>query len=407
MANADYYILADDRSRYADFTGCGNTFNANQPIVRRLIVDSLRYWASEMHVDGFRFDLASILSRDETGLPLASPPILWDIETEPMLANVKLIAEAWDAAGLYQVGSFAGDSWKEWNGRFRDDVRGFLKGDGGLAHAVAYRITGSPDIYAQERREPEQSVNFITCHDGFTLNDLVSYNGKHNESNGESNRDGANDNRSWNCGVEGMTNDIEIDRLRARQIKNFIAVTLLAIGTPMLLSGDEVRRTQHGNNNAYCQDNEMSWFDWSLVDKHPDILRFTKAVIGLRRRRSLPAERLDMTLDQWLQYQRFEWYGVGLNQPDWGYDARSLAATVYLHAYQSTLHLMINAYWEPLDFEVPPREAASDAWRVRVDTYADPPHDIYESAEAPIVEGATYRVQPRSIVMLLSQSTNS
>ncbi len=407
LANPNYYILADDKSRYADFTGCGNTFNANEPIVRRLILDSLRYWASEMHVDGFRFDLASILSRDETGRPLASPPILWDIETDPVLANVKLIAEAWDAAGLYQVGSFAGDSWKEWNGRFRDDVRGFLKGESGLARAVAYRITGSPDIYAQERREPEQSVNFITCHDGFTLNDLVSYNDKHNEKNGENNRDGANDNRSWNCGAEGPTEDAGIDRLRTRQIKNFIAMTLLAIGSPMLLSGDEVRRTQQGNNNAYCQDNEMSWFDWSLVDKHQDILRFTKAVIALRKGRSLSIERLDMTLDELLQHQRFEWYGVKLNQPDWDYDARSLAATVYLLGYRSTLHLMINAYWEPLDFEVPPRDAGSEAWRVRVDTYAETPHDIYDLADAPTVEGVTYRVQPRSIVMLLSRSADA
>ncbi|HEU0216356.1 MAG TPA: isoamylase, partial [Stellaceae bacterium] len=205
LANPTYYILSDNKSYYDDFTGCGNTFNANEPVVRRLILDSLRYWASEMHVDGFRFDLASILSRDEAGRPLASPPILWDIETDPILANVKLIAEAWDAAGLYQVGSFVGDSWKEWNGRFRDDVRGFLKGDGGLARAVADRITGSPDIYAQEQREPEQSVNFVTCHDGFTLNDLVSYNGKHNDANGENNNDGSNDNNSWNCGAEGDT----------------------------------------------------------------------------------------------------------------------------------------------------------------------------------------------------------
>jgi glycogen operon protein len=403
LANPTYYILSDDKSHYDDFTGCGNTFNANEPVVRRLILDSLRYWVSEMHVDGFRFDLASILSRDESGRPLASPPILWDIETDPILANVKLIAEAWDAAGLYQVGSFVGDSWKEWNGRFRDDVRGFVKGDGGLARAVACRITGSPDIYAQEQREPEQSVNFITCHDGFTLNDLVSYNGKHNEANGESNRDGSNDNRSWNCGVEGPTDDAEIDRLRTRQIRNFIALTLLAIGTPMLLSGDEVRRTQLGNNNAYCQDNEISWFDWSLVDKHQDILRFAKAVIALRKGRSVSVERLDMTLDELLQRQPFEWYGVDLNQPDWGYDERTLAATVPLLGYRSILHLMINAYWEPLDFQVPVVDAGSEAWRVAVDTYADTPHDIYDPAEGPTVEGATYRVQPRSIVMLLSQ----
>jgi glycogen operon protein len=402
LANSTYYILADEKWRYDDFTGCGNTFNANEPIVRRLILDSLRYWASEMHVDGFRFDLASILSRDENGRPLASPPIIWDIETDPILANVKLIAEAWDAAGLYQVGSFVGDSWKEWNGRFRDDVRGFLKGDDDLVRAVAYRITGSPDIYAQEGREPEQSINFVTCHDGFTLNDLVSYNGKHNEANGENNGDGSNDNRSWNCGAEGPTDDPEVRTLRTRQIKNFIAVTLLAIGTPMLLGGDEVGRTQRGNNNAYCQNNEMSWFDWSLVDEHQDILRFTKAMIALRRNRELPVERFGMTLDELLQHQRIEWHGVRLNEPDWRHDSHSLAATVFLLDSRSTLHLMINAYWEPLDFELPARDAASGAWRILVDTSAPPPHDIHKLAEAPTVEATTYRVQSRSIVALLS-----
>jgi isoamylase len=276
LANENYYILERDKSRYANFTGCGNTLNANEPIVRRLILDSLRYWAREMHIDGFRFDLASILSRDEHGEPMASPPILWDIESDPALANVKLIAEAWDAAGLYQVGSFAGDSWKEWNDRFRDDIRAFLKGDNGMARTVAYRLIGSPDVYEHEGREAEQSVNFVTCHDGFTLNDLVSFNRKHNEANGESNRDGADANFSWNCGVEGVTSDPEVERLRNRQIKNFVALLLLAIGTPMLLGGDEVRRTQGGNNNAYCQNNETSWFDWALVEKHSDIHRFAK-----------------------------------------------------------------------------------------------------------------------------------
>jgi glycogen operon protein len=226
LANPNYYILDDDKSRYADFTGCSNTLNANEPIVRRLILDSLRYWVTEMHVDGFRFDLASILSRDEAGQPMTSPPILWDIESDPVLANVKLIAEAWDAAGLYQVGSFVGDSWKEWNGRFRDDFRAFLKGDNGMARAVAYRLTGSPDVYQREEREAEQSINFVTCHDGFTLNDLVSFNVKHNEGNRQDNSDGADDNLSWNCGVEGPTDDPEVERLRNRQVKNFLTVTL-------------------------------------------------------------------------------------------------------------------------------------------------------------------------------------
>ena len=269
LSNDTYYILGEDRSSYADYTGCGNTLDANESIVRRLILDSLRHWVREMHIDGFRFDLASILARDGQGRPMAAPPVLWDIESDPVLANVKLIAEAWDPAGLYQVGSFAGDSWKEWNGRFRDDVRGFLKGDHRTVGALACRLIGSPDVYEHERREPEQSVNFVTCHDGFTLNDLVSYNTKHNEANGEGNRDGTDDNRSWNCGVEGPTDDAGVERLRNRQVKNFLALTLLSVGTPMLLAGDEVRRTQRGNNNAYCQDDETSWFDWSLGRSTP------------------------------------------------------------------------------------------------------------------------------------------
>src|ERR1700746_52895 len=259
LDNGAYYLLENDRSRYANYSGTGNTLNANHSIVRRMIVDSLRYWVEEMHVDGFRFDLAAILDRDESGNLLPSPPVLWDIESDPVLAGTKLIAEAWDAAGLYQVGSFVGDSWREWNGLFRDDVRAFIRGDDDSVGRFAARFLGGPDFYAHKAREAEQSINFVTCHDGFTLNDLVSYNYKHNDSNGESNRDGGNDNRSWNCGVEGPTNDPEIEKLRNRQVKNFLTITLLSLGMPMLLMGDEARRTQFGNNNAYCHDNEASW----------------------------------------------------------------------------------------------------------------------------------------------------
>ena len=258
LDNSIYYILEQDRSRYADYTGCGNTLNANHSIVRRMIVDSLRYWVEQMHVDGFRFDLASILARDASGQPMANPPVLWDIESDPALAGTKIIAEAWDAAGLYQVGSFIGDSWKEWNGRFRDDARSFFRGDNDSVARFADRLVGSPEIYGHEEREPEQSVNFVTCHDGFTLNDLVSYNTKHNEANGEDNRDGSNDNLSWNCGVEGPTDDPAVEKLRNQQIKNFLTVTMLSLGVPMILMGDEVRRTQNGNNNAYCLDNELN-----------------------------------------------------------------------------------------------------------------------------------------------------
>ena len=403
MANDTYYILPEDKSRYADYTGCGNTLNANESIVRRLILDSLRYWVSEMHIDGFRFDLASILSRDENGRPMASPPILWDIESDPILANVKLIAEAWDAAGLYQVGHFVGDSWKEWNGRFRDDVRAFLKGDNGTAHGMACRLTGSPDIYEHEEREAEQSINFITCHDGFTLNDLVSYNTKHNETNGEENRDGANDNLSWNCGVEGPSDEPEVERLRNRQIKNFLTVTLLATGTPMLLMGDEVRRSQGGNNNAYCQNNEISWFDWALVERHSDIHRFVKLLIALRLNRGLPTERLDMTLAELLRRQPFQWHGVKLNAPDWSSESHTLAATVRLLDQPILLHLIINAYWEAFEFEVPPLPQPHQAWRRCVDTSRDPPEDISDWTNARNLSGSTCLVQPRSVVILLAK----
>src|SRR6187200_409466 len=290
LANDFYYLLQDDKSQYADYTGCGNTLNANHPIVRRLIQDSLRYWVTQMHVGGFRFDLASIMSRDELGRPVPNPPILWDIESDPVLAGTKLIAEAWDAAGLYQVGSFVGDTWQEWNGRFRDDVRRFLKGDEGSVSHVAARLLGSPDIYGHKEREAEHSINFVTCHDGFTLNDLVSYNHKHNEANGEDNRDGTDDNLSWNCGVEGPTDDPAIEALRNRQVKNFLVLTMLAVGTPMLLMGDEVRRTQHGNNNAYCHDSEISWFDWTLLERHADVHRFAKELIAFRQRRDVVIE---------------------------------------------------------------------------------------------------------------------
>src|SRR5207244_2943467 len=291
LDNTTYYILDADRSRYANYSGTGNTLNANHPIVRRMIVDSLRYWVEVMHVDGFRFDLASILDRDESGNLLSSPPVLWDIESDPALAGTKLIAEAWDATGLYEVGSFIGDSWKECNGRFRDDVRSFFRGEEGSVGRFADRLLGSPAIYGHKEREVEQSINYVTCHDGFTLNDLVSYNQKHNEANGEDNRDGATDNRSWNCGVEGPTDDPAVEKLRNRQVKNFLAVTMFSAGMPMFLMGDEARRTQYGNNNAYCQDNETSWFDWTLLAKHADVHRFVIQLNARRVLRDLEPER--------------------------------------------------------------------------------------------------------------------
>jgi len=403
LSNGNYYLLGEDGSRYADYTGCGNTLNANEPICRRLVLDSLRYWVRDMHVDGFRFDLASILSRDSCGRPMASPPVLWDIESDPVLANVKLIAEAWDAAGLYQVGTFVGDSWKEWNGRFRDDVRAFVKGDCGMARALTHRLTGSPDIYGAEEREPEQSINFITCHDGFTLNDLVSYNAKHNEANGEGNRDGADHNLSWNCGVEGPADDPAVERLRSLQIKNFMTLTLLAVGTPMLLMGDEARRTQRGNNNAYCLDDETTWFDWTLLARHADLHRFVKALIALRMGRSLSDERGDMTLNELLRRQPIEWHGVRLGAPDWSHESHTLAATIRPVGGRGAIHLMANAYWEPLEFEIPPAGAGGRSWRRCLDTSLPSPDDIREWEAAPAVDGQVYPVGPRSVVVLLAE----
>ena len=400
LANDFYYILEPDKSRYADYTGCGNTLNANQPIVRRMIQDSLRYWVTEMHVDGFRFDLASVLSRDETGRPLPNPPVLWDIESDPLLAGTKLIAEVWDAAGLYQVGSFIGDAWQEWNGRFRDDVRRFLKGDNGLVSGLAARILGSPDIYGHEEREAEQSVNFVTCHDGFTLNDLVSYDRKHNEANGENNRDGTNDNLSWNCGAEGPTEDAAIEALRNRQVKNFFALELLAAGTPMLLMGDEVRRTQKGNNNAYCQDSDISWFDWRLLERHGDIHRFVKTLIAFRQRRDVVMEGAALSLHQLLRRARIEWHGVALNRPDWSDHSHSLAFTMRSVRDRFLLHGMFNAYWEPLTFELPAPDSRQQAWRRCIDTALDSPDDIRPWETAPIVTQTTYVAQSRSVVLL-------
>ncbi|HEU4386524.1 MAG TPA: glycogen debranching protein GlgX [Blastocatellia bacterium] len=405
LDNETYYILQQDRSRYTNYTGTGNTLKADHPIVRRMILDSLRYWVEQMHVDGFRFDLASILARDASGNPLPSPPVLWDIESDPVLAGTKLIAEAWDAAGLYQVGSFVGDSWKEWNGRFRDDVRSFFRGDEGSVKGVADRLLGSPEIYAHEEREAEQSINFVTCHDGFTLNDLVSYNRKHNEANGEDNRDGADDNRSWNCGVEGPTDNPEVETLRNRQVRNFLTVTMLSLGVPMILMGDEVRRTQLGNNNAYCQDNLANWFDWTLVEKHSDVHRFVTLLSSRRLLRDVEAERRRMSLNQLLRRANIAFHGVKLNSPDWRDFSHSLALSAEMGSERLLLHLMLNGYWEPLDFELPPvRNGELNPWRRWVDTSLSSPEDIVAWQTAPQIPGFSYQAGPRSVVVLFART---
>lgn len=396
--------MLDADGRYQNFSGCGNTLNANHAVVRRLILDSLHYWVEVMHVDGLRFDLASILARDEHGHPQANPPVLWDIESDPVLAGTKLIAEAWDAAGLYQVGHFVGDSWKEWNGHFRDDVRAFVRGDNGTVARLADRLLGSPDLYGARPREPAQSINFVSSHDGFTLEDLVSYDRKHNEANGEHDRDGADHNLSWNCGAEGPTDDPDVLALRSRQVRNLLAINLLSLGTPMLLMGDGVRRTQRGNNNnVYCQDNELSWFDWSLTERHADLLRFVAGLIRLRAIRDSVRSQKHLTLAQVIAGAQVHLHGVELGRPDLGHESHSLAVTATSLGNDLLMHFALNAWWQPLDFALPPLpDWATGGWRRVVDTARASPHDIVEPAAAETVPGPTHRVEARSCAALFA-----
>ena len=402
LDNPTYYILQDDRSQYANFTGTGNTLNGNHPVVRRMIVDSLRYWVNEMHVDGFRFDLASILARDSSGAVMANPPVLWDIESDPALAGTKMIAEAWDAGGLYQVGAFVGDSWKEWNDRFRDDVRDFFRGTSDSAGRAADRLIGSPGIYGSRGREVEESINFVACHDGFTLNDVVSYNYKHNQENGEDNRDGSDHNRSWNCGLEGPTDDPAIESLRNRQVKNLLTAVMLSAGVPMIVMGDEVRRSQGGNNNPYCQDNETSWFDWNLLSHHQDVFRFVKLLIARRLMRDVEHERRRVSLNQVLRDTKHTWHGVKLHQPDFSPNSHSIALSGELKDEGILVHIILNAYWEPLEFELPILGGATEKWQRWIDTALDPPHEICEWNEEMPITGGTYRAAGRSIVVLIA-----
>ena len=399
--NATYYLLdSGNPASYLNYSGCGNTFNANHPLPQKFIVDCLRYWVEEMHVDGFRFDEGSILARGENGAPLVHPPVIWQIELDDALAGTKMIAEAWDAAGLYQVGHFPGDRWCEWNGRYRDDVRRFVKGDAGLTGAIASRLGGSADIYQARGQNPDNSINFVTVHDGFTLNDLVSYNEKHNDANGEGNRDGINDNLSWNCGVEGPTSDPAVEALRIRQIKNFITILLLSRGVPMLLGGDERRRTQRGNNNAYNQDNVTSWFDWTPSAQADDIFWFVKEMIAFRKRHPALCQPVFYcgATDQ-RGRPDIAWHGTRLGSP--GFDdpqARALACTISGIGASTDLHVMMNMFWEPLDFEVP----RDTSWCVAIDTFASAPNDIPENPSS--TSDAFHRVRERSIVVLETKS---
>jgi isoamylase len=418
FANSTYYMLSQQyKQHYMNYSGCGNTINGNHPIVTKFIVDVLQFWVTEMHVDGFRFDEAVILCRDQNGAPMVYPPVIWQIELSDVLANTKVIAEAWDAAGLYEVGYFPGHRWGEWNGRYRDTIRRFVKGDQGyiegktLVGRVADVIAGSADIFQSGGELPTNSVNFITAHDGFTLNDLVSYNYKHNEGNGEDNRDGNDNNLSWNCGVEGETDNPDIETLRKRQIKNFAVILLLSLGVPMFVAGDEVRRTQKGNNNAYCQDNEISWFDWTLVEKNHDMFRFFKHMIAFRKSHSILHSKSFFTGRQ-NQRGLFDiaWHGCRLHSPGWHDPAsRVLAFTMggFLDDDSSDdadLHIMLNMDCHDFDFDVP--SLVGRKWYRVIDTSQPSPLDIAENMAEPgeerIVSGHVCHVTNHSVVVLIS-----
>lgn len=395
--NAIFYMLEADQRYYQDYTGTGNTINANHPVVRDQIMDALRYWVVEMHADGFRFDLASVLGRDGSGKLLANAPLLEWIAEDPILRDVKIIAEAWDAAGAYEVGSFSERRWAEWNGRYRDDVRRFWRGDDGMLGLFASRICGSADIYAKSGKGPEGSINFITCHDGFTLNDLVSYRDKHNEANGENNHDGTDANFSENYGAEGETTDAGIEALRKGQIKNFLLTLLISRGVPMLLGGDEFRRTQGGNNNAYCQDNETSWHDWNYLEQHREIFRFARGMIAFRRAHPV------LSKEQFYADADINWFGAQGGLPGWADPKVKHFACLIHEGKQSTLYLMFNAGDEAIDFTLPP-VAQGTRWHQAVDTARDSPQDLFAAGDELLCsDQQTYRLGSRSSAILLAR----
>jgi glycogen operon protein len=400
-----YHLDFTDRRHYRDYTGCGNTVNCNHPLVARFLVDSLLYWVRQMHVDGFRFDLASAMARGEDGNPQYHAPLLWHIELSPALNRAHVIAEAWDAAGLYQVGDFPGFRWAEWNGRYRDVIRAFVRGDPGLVPEVATRISGSSDLYESRGRLPMNSVNFVTCHDGFSLWDLVSYNEKHNEANGENNRDGHNHNLSWNCGVEGPTDDPEILTLRRRQARNFVAILLLSQGAAMLLSGDEMLRTKQGNNNSYCQNNAISWLDWGALDANRPMFELVRGLIRLRRRHpTLTRNRFLTGLPDGGQddLPDITWHGIGLHKPDWDNPLnRRLAFTLAgSRAEEPPLHAMLNMDEQEAEFALP--NLSGRRWHLAVDTAREP--GVWEPGGQKPIHDDRIKVGARSVVVLEGHS---
>jgi isoamylase len=402
LDNRIYYIIDPATGRYHNYSGCGNTINANHPVVRNMLVDCLRYWVTEMHVDGFRFDLASVLGRGQDGEVLCNPPLLERIAAEPVLANTKLIAEAWDAAGLYQVGTFPNwGRWAEWNGRFRDDVRRFLRGEAGMIGALATRLAGSADLYQDDGREPYHGINFITSHDGFTLADLFSYDTKHNGANCEGGGGGSDLNYSWNCGVEGPTDEDSVVALRRRQARNAAAILLLSQGVPMLLAGDERSRTQLGNNNAYCQDNETSWINWKTDEHEKGLLRFLRLLVDFRKRHPGLRRRsfLETSPEGW---PAIWWHGFRLNETDWSDESRSLAMHLPRSTRDDDIYVILNAHSEPHSFELPVLPGRLRWFRV-VDTMLEPPQDIAEPGAEPRVSSRSYDVGPHSVVVLLGR----
>ena len=411
LENRVYYMLENGGRNYRNYTGCGNTINGNHPIVRELIFDCLRHWVHNYHVDGFRFDLASILSRDREGNILPNPPVVESIAEDPLLADTKVIAEAWDASGAYQVGTFHKLRWAEWNGRYRDDVRRYWRGDGRMVGSLATRLAGSSDLYQPSGRQPYHSINFITSHDGFPLNDLVTYSDKHNEANGENNRDGDNANYSFNYGVEGPASHRGVERMRQQQIKNLLATLLLSQGVPMLLAGDEFRRTQQGNNNAYCQDNEISWVNWDLLRQHHAIYRFCQTLIAFRR--SEPTVRQESFLTGAPHrpggLPDVSWFSAEGQPMDWRREERSLMClwsavprTSVIDAPSHHVLLMLHAGTEPRRFMIPAGARALD-WRLFIDTAAPHPDDIYPDLNGPAAPGdGAVMVESRSLVCFLA-----